>query len=306
MATLDNCDFDLKEPLSDLHIHMRVEAVQEAIKRARFAFFLCVLAAVAGFVCLWNTHLSWYREFGFKAMPAAVGTATAADPREQTRAALLRDELRSWVDSQTVDIDLLGIRISVSDFAILNSLAMYLFTYYFLLSTRRENREIGALLRDLSNEPNARSYAVYSAISAFMIFNLNKGDDAPIATIKPDCVGPYRLRIIRKLSVLMVYMPFATVAFTIICDIASLRSTSHMFFSSPFRSTYIWGDLDLTARFYAAVLESVAVIVCFGIFRLLRHVTQYDKATRQVLEEFRNILIQAGYIAPAPVISKTA
>jgi hypothetical protein len=292
--------------LSVFHLRTRLTAVQEAIKRARFSFFLCVLAAAAGFICLWNTHLSWDRAFGFKQMPA-IGTLATPDYKEQTRAELLRDALGSWVQSQAVTINLLGIRIATSDFAILNSLAMYLFTYYFLLCTRRENREIGQFLRDLSREVNQRSYAVYSAISAYMVFNLNLRDDSPIGTLeRPLDPKPYTMKVYRDVSKAMVYVPFVTVAFTIFCDICSLFSTSHMFFTSPFRSKPIWSDLDAAQRGYVIVLELVALFLCCGIFKLLRHVVHYDTATREVLDEFRTRLEKAGMIAcdPEPNIQK--
>jgi hypothetical protein len=75
---------------------------------------------------------------------------------------------------------LLGIHIAVSDFAVVNSAAQYFFVLYLLLTLRRENRELGQLLRDVRCQLNPIGRAVFSSISAYMVFNLNRTDDSEI------------------------------------------------------------------------------------------------------------------------------
>jgi len=242
---------------SDAHLPIRIAATQEAIKRARFAFFLCVLASSASFVCLWNTHISWYRGFGFKEMPGYNETDQSKKMREmscdqvriflqdnpsplkwtkeqeaeeqklgadceasgiaQTRAYLVQDQVRAWVESQSITINLLGIRIAVSDFAILNSLALYAFVYYYLLSARRENREIGQLLREVRDNLDSTGYTVYASIASYMVFTLNKGDDNPIASLEPDKdKEPTKFGILRSVVRVLFLLPLFVVLFTIL------------------------------------------------------------------------------------------
>lgn len=229
---------------SDARLSLRVGAVQEAIKRARFAFFLCVLASGASFACLWNTHFSWDRGLAFGELPAVRGTPSESNLKENTRRAIVEDALRAWVDSQTVSISLVGIRIAVSDFAILNSLALYLFVYYYLLSVRRGNREIGQILRDIQSPTNTQSYTVYTAISAYMVFNLNRTDDNPIGSLDPaDDAPETKIRTIRWVAEALSFTPLIVVVFTIVCDVCSLFVKKHLFFSSPFRPGSIAGVL---------------------------------------------------------------
>lgn len=280
----------------DEHLSIRISAVQETIKRARFSFFLCLLASMASFVCLWNANFSWYRGFGYDKTPMVVEKS----PTENTRSYLLQNELRVWVESQAITINLLGIRIDVSDFALIDSLALYMFTYYYLLSIRRENREIGQLLRDLASDLDTLGYTAYSAIASYMVFNLNRDDDRPVSTLNPEQdESKSTIRTIRGVNKIILYIPFLVVMFTIVCDVASLFVRNRLFFSSPFRADErIWDALGYQQRIYAGVMELVAFVIAIGILLLLRRAMSYDDATRAVLDSFREHLVQKHQASP--------
>lgn len=82
------------------------------------------------------------------------------------------------------------------DFSIFNSCAMVFFSIYFLLSVRRENREVCSLLVDLrqgmyiehlKDDPVKRSVVlrtVYRAVCSFMIFNVPQHNDEPITRLE--------------------------------------------------------------------------------------------------------------------------
>jgi hypothetical protein len=289
-------DSRLKWPAECLNV--RISAVQEAIKRARFGFFISILAAAASFACLWNAHLSWYRGFGFSGMPAIAGTVSALNPIDQTRAVLRQNALRVWVESQVVSVNLVGIRIAVSDFALLNSLAMYMFAYYLLLCYRRENREVGQLLRDIRNELNQLGYTVYASISAYMVFNLNRTDDNPVNSLETSSdTPPKKIWTIRWVVRAMAFAPFIVVVFTIVCDLGSLFVTSPLFFSSPYRTgASIWPDLSVAERTYVIVMELAATGFAIFIYRLIQNGRAYQIATRDVLDSFHDKLRRAAVI----------
>ncbi len=185
----------------------------------------------------------------------------------------------------------------MSDFAILNSIALYVFVYYYLLTSRRENREIGQLLRDVSSEINDMSYTVYASIASYMVFNLNKTDDNPIASLDPSKdSGKYTIGFIRRVARILFYMPFIAVVFTVICDIGSIFSPIHMLFSSPFRDRPMWKELHLSHILYITAMEAFACTVAVGIFKLNVRAVEYEKATRDVLDDFQDELKKANLI----------
>jgi hypothetical protein len=270
------------------HLDTRVSAVQEATKRARVAFFICIFAACASGICLWNAYFSWDRGFGF---------ATLDSEANSTHDDLIRDQLRAWVDSQSVTVNLLGIHIAVSDFAASNSAAQYFFVMYLLLTLRRENRELGQLLRDLRDQTDNVGRAVFSAISAYMVFNLNRNDDNEIRSLSQD--GGYRPRTIRFIRVanrVMFWAPLLVVILTIICDCASLFVTGQLIFSSPLRSTQLYRVLPLSSKVYAFSMDAVAAGFAGFIAYLSVHALRYETATRDVLEDFRKKLIAHGVV----------
>jgi hypothetical protein len=313
------------QELSIEHLKMRVPAVQEAIKRTRFALFLCVLASLATFTCLWNTYLSTNRQFAFDlSAPTNIVRSNIDSPdtssmaQRARRDILVGQEVRAWVDSQSIAINLLGIHIGVSDFAVVNSIGMFIFVYYLLLSARRENREVGQLLRDLAvnlkpvtvldgsvtrtseakTVSGHNAYAAYCALNAYMVFNLNRTDDTPIDSLEEKVVDPKKIALIRRVFDLMILSPFAVILFTVLSDIGSIFSSSHSFFGSPFRAKNILEAMqgDPTAMRYLITMDGFALIIGSVVLRLALRIKDYSGATRSVLDEFSKALKRRGYI----------
>jgi hypothetical protein len=114
----------LAPPLSsDLElaaINTRIAGCTEAVKRARIAFLASTIASLAIFITEWNAYLSWYRHFPLsQSMPT----------NEVTREAF-KDVLQQFVESRVITVSLLGIRVGVSDMAVLGSLTLLVCTIW--------------------------------------------------------------------------------------------------------------------------------------------------------------------------------
>src|SRR6266404_3281161 len=99
-------------------VKIRVKGCIEAVKRARLAFLASTIASLAVFITEWNAYLSWYRRFPLK---------EHLPENEVTREAF-KYVLQEFVESRVITISLLGIRVGVSDMAVLGSLTLLVFS----------------------------------------------------------------------------------------------------------------------------------------------------------------------------------
>lgn len=328
--------------MTSSELDKRIETVHDTVKRTRSALFLCILASGAMFLCLWNTYASWDRDFVFPDdKDFAVYDSKAEQERlarlrvdfdnikpeekrerlvrlnaERERTAeawtnhlkalpphLLEQQIRSWIDTQVVSVSLLGIRISVSDFAFLGSIALAICSLYFLLCTRRENHEIGYLFQDIEDQLGTLGYHAYAMVSSFMVFNLSGshssgGTDAVISSLQRS-VGK-RIRFVRLTSSILYFLPAITLFSTIICDFGwAFTNSGHLFFFSPFRlhetrspfSNFGAGELA-----YFCCAEGFALIMAVSLCRSSVLIRSYERGTRGVLEDVYKKLL-AGKIA---------
>ncbi len=352
------------------NLKILIDSTQEAIKRARFALFLCILAAGASFICLWNTYASWDRTFGTDPTPglltfsntlldpsgrvlidcgkqqggislldadkkaedakeklksankkvreartpidlatatkdlsaadkenaAAAYAQTLADGllKKNTVSYLQQGVFRNWVDSQYVTISLLGIRFSVSDFAVLDSLALYLFVLYYMLAMRRENHETGKILHEVIGQDPETKTTVYRAIKAYMVFNLSPHSDAPIenyATSDPPPVKKYKR--VRFAVEAMHWAPAVVIGLTIVCDFCSVFIPSGKFgmlFSSPFHpdGTSIWQTFPIhrDRLIYFAFVELTALAILLMVCDTTNKTPNYKNRTSEMLDKF--------------------
>ena len=61
---------------------------------------------------------------------------------------LLAQAAKDWATARTIQIGLLGVRVSVDDVAVLGTAVLAVLSFWLVLVTRRENHTIGFLLRD--------------------------------------------------------------------------------------------------------------------------------------------------------------
>lgn len=296
-------------------LEKRIEAIHDAVKRARSALLLCILASGAMFLCLWNTYASWDRDFAFLDNVDHQGVDEKLSFSDQTHKAwenhvhalpphLHEHQLHSWVDTQVVSVALLGIKISVSDFAIIGSTALAICSLYLLLCVRRENHEVGYLFREMS-EDDLKSYGPHALamVSSFMVFNLS--DDGPldgaIYSLKKE-PAEHTIPLIRKASSFLDFFPALTIATTIFCDFGWTfwrNSYGHVLFLSPFRpleGNTAFHGFSPGEVIYFCFAEAFALTAVVILWRMSRLVKAYDKGIRELLDEVSEWLIGEGLI----------
>lgn len=297
------------------HVENRIDAIHDTVKRARSALLLCILASGAMFLCLWNTYASWDRDFAFLDDSDSQGVDGKLSLSDKTKAAwenhvnalpqhLHEHQLHSWIDTQVVSVALLGIKISVSDFAIIGSVALAICSLYLLLCVRRENHEVGYLFREMS-EDELRSYGPHALamVSSFMVFNLSD-DGSPDGVMRSLKAKPIERKIllIRKASYLLDFFPAITIAATILCDFGWTfwkTNYGHVLFLSPFRplagntAFHGFSPGEVIYFCFAEVFALTAVVVLWRMSRLIK---AYDKGIRELLDEVSEWLIGQGLI----------
>src|SRR5262245_54368312 len=122
-------------------LQLRLEAVRESVNRARSAFIIATVASLLILMPAWNAYLSWYRAFAMREEPYAAGGVSPVDEAQKQLVA-------EWVKNQTITTGILGVRVGISDAAVVGALSLYVVTIWLYFSLRRANRTIGYLLQD--------------------------------------------------------------------------------------------------------------------------------------------------------------
>lgn len=277
-------------------IKVRIEASRDAASRSRFALLATTVAALSFLIAEFNAYLSWNREF-----PLAPNRALAEDtsPTGLAQRRLVSD----WVDSTSMNINLLGIHVSASDATMLGGAALFFLTLWFYYSIRRENRVVGTLLRDTRDADVSIMDLVFSGVVSYMVFtaiNPKKRPtsslaDPPFGDHPPPPEGPKKFRGVQ----LLFWLAPLAIAFSVLFDILSLT-----YLEAPFR------------RGHQIPFPMGAELAKFAIFNLvggacliatvvnLRRVSKLDAATGAVLREYKEVFktkrnamwrLRAGY-----------
>ena len=166
--------------LTEKTIDLRIESVESATLRARKTFLIMTIFCASINIAIWNGYLSWIRDM---AMPKDTIAQTCTNennecvceigilngfiqrvkssyPRKQdfkqkdnetvkNNLKTLSDE---WIRSQSISINLLGIRITTFDLAVLGSFSLVVIMLWHFFIVRRENRTIVPFLKDIWTE----------------------------------------------------------------------------------------------------------------------------------------------------------
>src|SRR4051812_25618302 len=116
----------MSETSDDALLKARLDGISEAKRRTRLALLLSSLACAAILAAEWNAYLSWDRQW----------TTRAAEPKHWGQSEVLVEHVKEWVESNTVSVSLIGLRVSVSDAAVLGSIILLVFSYYLCMSSR--------------------------------------------------------------------------------------------------------------------------------------------------------------------------
>src|SRR2546423_14154117 len=109
-------------------IKIRIELMKEAIRRSRGAFIASTILSVSLIVTAWNAYMSSSRSFPLHAAPL---------PNDSVAQWAQVELVKQWVDSLWVTITPLGIRIGISDAAVLGALGLYIIAVWMFFCVRR-------------------------------------------------------------------------------------------------------------------------------------------------------------------------
>jgi hypothetical protein len=192
-----------------------------------------------------------------------------------------------WVKNQTITTGLIGVRIGISDAAVIGALSLFVITIWLYFTLRRANRTIGYLLRDVRRETYDLQNLIFHGIAARLVFSDIGRGDQPMRSLAaaPDAQNVPFVRFAVKI---LFFIPAATIFFVILMDVLSL-----FYFSSPFRTSHeplvriinaspdaagIWTQI-VVWELLALTLGVLTVILCWkGL--------EFERGTEQVIRQF--------------------
>jgi hypothetical protein len=159
-------------------IRARLDGAQEAQRQTRFTLGMMAMVSMMMLILSYNAYLS----FDSRWILARVHeTLPALDKTTSVAGALTHYALQDWAASRNATVDLLGIRVSVDDAAILGTVSLFIFSLWLMLVARRENHTIGSLLRDTDTpgadddtrpvvHSNGQRWLIFHSIAANNLF----------------------------------------------------------------------------------------------------------------------------------------
>jgi hypothetical protein len=221
-----------KEAVMDKTFYdMLVKNAAEASQRARWILTLVITVSLIQVGALYNFGFSDTREY-VESLVFEKGLPKNADPSrvpvlpgdtdlvlgDGALAELRKEMIKSWVDEQTVDIGLLGIKLHATDAGLFGSLALLSVVVWLYYALRRENRIIRTALGSVGREPQAglRTYVFHALASSQMFAALDPlDDDDRDDSLFGRRVGPWLVTFLTSLPLLtmalMVYIDYNVV-----------------------------------------------------------------------------------------------
>jgi len=264
----------MSELSDDNLLEARLHAIADAQRRARLALLLSSLACGAILAAEWNSYLSWDRQW----------TEVAKAPAHWAQQQVLAEQVRSWLETNTVSISLIGLRLSVSDAAVLGSVALLVFSYYLTMSLRRENHEVGSLLRDMGSLEAPERAKLLILIRSTSVLSDADGDE-PILSLTGTETGSTAKRMLFARVVLgfLTFLPVITVGVVVLSDVYFALVDI-----SPQRQNFgtAWAGLSDHYRWQLRMMDAFALIVGALIFNFCRYASVYRRGTETVLTQF--------------------
>jgi hypothetical protein len=269
-----NQDVDVSTSMVEFStLQVRLEAARESVTRARLAFLVTTLLSMTVLVSLYNAYVSWYRGF------ASQESFSTNEVTKQAQLVLLEE----WVKNQTVEIQLLGLRVGVSDLAFLASMSLFISTLWFFFCVRRENHVVGLLLADTDKKSKEVMAFVYHGIASHMIFLDSTGSDYPIDSLEPG--GPRKggLPFVRPSIKLLYFLPGITISACVIFDALTI-----FFLEAVFRYPHspLSSHLGMNDIAWIVFIELIAIIIATQTFTMSARMLAFQNATERLIRDY--------------------
>lgn len=261
-------------------IESRLELVKSAQRRSSLSYLISVIIAASFILTIYTSLFSWDRRFCFK----------DEFSENEITAILQKALIQNWVNNRMVKIDLLGLKVSASDFTVLGGLGLAVLSIWFLLNVKRENSVVGTFLIESKNYIIEDQKYIYNYISSNQIFSNAFNEDKPIHSLKLELESRHiKEKFINKIDEYLFYLPCLGVFLSLLADIGSL------FLKSPFRDkkaeplykTLFESQPDVLAVIYIITVGLTLTIFSFALNHRAR---QYEIATKCVLKEYSEMI----------------
>ena len=256
---------------NDKVLTSRLDGISEAQRRSRIAFLLVMLACGTVLTALWNTYLSWDRQW-----------ADASAPMPWGQKQLVDEQIKNYSDTSTVNIPVLGIHVGVNDAAVLGSLVLFAFAAFLCATLLRENHEIGSFLRQQKDAPEDVRQFIFYRVRALIPLGGMGDNDAPMSTLggsEPKA----QLPLARKGIQFLLFAPLIVVLLIVASDLYFA-----FWFVSAARHNVgpAWNSLSSQYRWQLAVSDTFALSIGVMTAIYCRFAAAYMRATNDIVEEF--------------------
>jgi hypothetical protein len=273
-------------------LRLRLDATREAQKRSRLAFTAITILSLAMIIAAWNAYISWDRHFLIKHDKFSVEKDKEGVDVNSTDSVVhwaQQQHVAEFAKNEIISVPLLGIRVAISDAAILGSLGLLILCIWFALSLRRENHTIGMLLKDTTDESLELKRFVFHGICSYLVFTDIGESEFPLVTLtrSPRQDKPHlRMRNIFKM---LIFLPLLAVSMIIVMDFLTMfwLDAAYRFPHAPIIGQ-ILDDKTSLAKF--VVYEIAALVMATAIGFLCNKVLAFEHGTGSMLREFAETL----------------
>lgn len=282
-------------------IKLRFDGVRQAIARSRFTFLVSIIASVAILVTVWNARMSpdsgfarqpywsYDRRFNPELQKAIAQRQISPEKVTEVTDQVQQQVVSEWVKNQIVSVGLLGIRISVADFAVLGSLSLLIASTWFFFSVRSENLTVGNLLTHAYQFPDwDDQYLVFQGIVNYVVFSDVGRGDRPIKDFEN--VQPAELKnvpLVRGAIKFLIYLSPVTIVIIVLADLYILFRGPSAFMPSH---VPLWNVLDKTDIAWLLGGDVFALVLAFCAFYICRKIVVFADANSELLHGFRRHL----------------
>ena len=269
--------------MNQLTIQTRLQAVKEAQTRTRLAFLASTIASLSVLIAGWNAYFSWTRAFMLSNEFSKNGFTEA----------IQRETIKELLEAQVISISLLGVHLRVDDFAVLGSVAMMVFSTWMFYCIRRENHNLGTLLRDTQSDALEVRQWVYYGIASSTVFTTITHQDRPIRDLSKGPVQEKSVLFLRPLLTVLWFLPALAIISIFAMDLYSLYApTYYAIPHTPLRYAKSFNAV----KFY---LWETPLLVCgLPTIALCWKVKQFSQATSHVLKRYSTLLSLTPRQAP--------
>lgn len=276
-------------PPDEKEVDARLTGIAQAQTHARWAMLLGTLVSGAILTTLWNSYLSWDRR---------LATQFVLEPPTWGQKEVVAEQIRSWIETNTVTVELLGIRASISDAAVLGSLALIVCAFYTCMALRQENEEIGSLLVDALDYGADDQLSVFRRMHAVILFSRTPDSQAPYLSLKGQASPNAEAPLSNSVVSVLLYLPAVTILLIFLSDVYYALDYLSPFLANT--SNSIWSELPVLYQRQLILMDTFAIMAFIITFRFCNLSGKYQNGTQAVLTEFAAQIKTPGEAPDSP------